>query len=367
MKVSLTNILYSALFLGALTACQSNSYQVNGTIEGAADGDTLFFTSDLQDGIPSDTIIVKDGKFSFSGEADSVRLCMVYSDKRNELNAPFFVEPGNIQIAIKQTPGASRVGGTQCNDAWQVLNDSVMSIGKEINRIAEHIYGKQVDQAEQEKGMQQIEQLNQRFAALVVKTAEKHIDNEFGYFLLTYYPEELINNEARLRLIEQLPAERRQRAAIRQMEQSIKAAAQTSEGATIGDFSQPAPDGSSLSIMSEVGQHRITILDFWASWCGPCRQEMPMMVELYNQYKDKGLGIVGISLDNDKDAWLTAVQQLNISWPQMSDLKGWENAAAQQFSISSIPHTIVVDQKGKILRRGLRGQELADFVAEQLK
>ena len=92
-----------------------------------------------------------------------------------------------------------------------------------------------------------------------------------------------------------------------------------------------------------------------------------MMVELYNQYKDKGLGIVGISLDNDKDAWLTAVQQLNISWPQMSDLKGWENAAAQQFSISSIPHTIVVDQKGKILRRGLRGQELADFVAEQLK
>lgn len=367
MKVSLANILYSALFVGALTACQSTSYQVHGTIEGAADGDTLFFTSDLQNGIPSDTIIVKDGQFSFSGEADSVRLCMVYSDKRNELNAPFFVEPGTIQMAIKETPGASRVGGTPCNDAWQVLNDSVMSIGKEINRIAEHIYGKQTDQAEQEKGMQQIEQLNQRFAALVVKTAEQHIGDEFGYFLLTYYPEELISNEARLRLIGQLPREMRQRAAIRQMEQGIKAAAQTSEGAVITDFSQPAPDGSSLSIMSEVSQHRITILDFWASWCGPCRQEMPTMVELYGQYKDKGLGIVGISLDNDKDAWLTAIRQLNISWPQMSDLLGWDNAAAQQFSISSIPHTIVVDQQGKILRRGLSGQELADFVAEQLK
>ena len=92
-----------------------------------------------------------------------------------------------------------------------------------------------------------------------------------------------------------------------------------------------------------------------------------MMIELYNQYKDKGLGIVGISLDNDKDAWLSATQQLHISWPQMSDLKGWDNAAAQLFSISSIPHTIVVDQQGKILRRGLRGKELADFVAEQLK
>ena len=84
MKVSLTNTLFSVLLIGALTACQSTSYQVNGTIEGAADGDTLFLTSDLQTGIPSDTILVEDGKFSFSGDADSVRLCMVYSASRNE-------------------------------------------------------------------------------------------------------------------------------------------------------------------------------------------------------------------------------------------------------------------------------------------
>ena len=91
------------------------------------------------------------------------------------------------------------------------------------------------------------------------------------------------------------------------------------------------------------------------------------MIDLYKQYKDKGLGIVGISLDHEKDAWLNATKQLQIEWLQMSDLKGWDNAAAQQFNITSIPHTIVVDQQGKILRRGLRGQALADFVGEQLK
>ena len=367
MKVSLTNTLYSALLIGALTACQSTTYQVKGTIEGAADGDTLFLTSDLQTGIPSDTIFVEDGKFHISGEADSVRLCMIYSAKRNELNAPFFIEPGIISIQIKETPGASRVGGTKCNDEWQVLNDSVMSIGKEINRIAEHIYGNTVTPEEQQKGMEAIDKLNQRFSRMVINTCEKNIRNEFGYFLLTYYPDELIDIQSRSRLIKLLPEEMRKREQIRVMEQSLEASAKTTEGATIPDFSQPAPDGTSLSIMSEVSQHRITIIDFWASWCGPCRQEIPFMIELYNKNKDKGLGIVGVSLDNDKDAWLTAIKQMNMPWAQMSDLNGWDNAAAKLFNITSIPHTIVVDQQGKILRHGLRGEALANFVAEQLQ
>lgn len=367
MKVSLTNTLYSALLIGALTACQSTTYQVNGTIEGAADGDTLFLTSDLQTGIPSDTIFVEDGKFHISGEADSVRLCMIYSAKRNELNAPFFIEPGIISIQIKETPGASRVGGTKCNDEWQVLNDSVISIGKEINRIAEHIYGNTVTPEEQQKGMEQIDRLNQRFSNMIINMCEKNIRNEFGYFLLTYYPDELIDPSSRSRLIKLLPEEMRKREQIRVMGQSLEASAKTAEGATIPDFSQPAPDGTSLSIMSEVSQHRITIIDFWASWCGPCRQEIPSVIELYKKYKDKGLGIVGVSLDNDKDAWLTAIKQMNMPWAQMSDLNGWDNAAAKLFNITSIPHTIVVDQQGKILRHGLRGEALANFVAEQLQ
>ena len=367
MKASLASILFS---VALLTSCHSNGYKISGSVsssEGLADGDTLFVTKDLQTGIPSDTLIIQDGKFEMSGETDSTALCMIYSAKRNEINAAFFMEPGTIDIQLTDQPGASRVGGTTCNKQWQTLNDSVMSIGKEINRIAEHIYGNNLSQEEQQKGMEQIDKLNKRFAELVVKTAEKNIDNEFGYFLLTYYPEELIDNNTRAKLIKDLPEEMRQRTAIKQLEQAINAAAKTAEGATIKDFTQKTPDGTEISLMDEVKKHKVTVIDFWASWCGPCRQEMPFMMQMYDKHHSKGLGIIGISLDNDKDAWVKGTEALGFTWPQMSDLKGWDNEIAQHFQVTSIPHTIVVDQKGTILRRGLRGEELESFVAEQLK
>ncbi len=366
MKAFQASILFSIVAI-ALAACQGNSYKLNGTAEGLKDGDTLFVTHELQTGIPSDTIIVQDGKFSLSATADSVALCMVYSLDRNEINAPFFMEPGTITVHLSDKPGASRVSGTLCNDKWQTLNDSVMVIGKEINRIAEHIYGNNVPQEEQQKGMAQIEKLNKRFAALLVKTTEDNIDNEFGYFLLTYYPEELIDNNARMKLIKQMPSEMRQRPAIKEMEKQLSAAEKTAEGATITDFKQSSPDGSELSLIEEVKKNKVTIIDFWASWCGPCRQEMPAMIPLYEKYQSKGLGIIGISLDSDRDAWLKSIDALGMKWPQTSDLKGWENDIAKYFQITSIPHTIVVDQNGKILRRGLRSQQLDTLLEELLK
>lgn len=367
MKASPTSILYSAIAFLALTACQSNTYKIQGSVSGMEDGDTLYITSDMQTGIPSDTLVVKDGKFTFESETDSVYLAMVYYAARNEINAPFFVEPGTITISLSETVGMSRVGGTKCNNEWQKLNDSVMAIGKEINHIAEHIYGNTVSEEEQKKGMEKIDKLNKRFSDIVVNAAEENIDNEFGYFLLVYYPEEVINNATRARLIEKLPDAMKQRPGIQDIKKSIEASAKTSEGSTINDFSQATPEGSQLSIMEEIRKNKVTIIDFWASWCGPCRQEMPIMVEMYDKFKDSGLGIVGISLDQDKDDWMMAIDRLGIKWPQMSDLKGWDNAAAQQFNITGIPHTIVVDNTGKILRRGLRGEALQEYIAEYLK
>lgn len=90
------------------------------------------------------------------------------------------------------------------------------------------------------------------------------------------------------------------------------------------------------------------------------------MLSLYESNKDRGLGIVGVSLDQDKDSWVTAIKNLKLPWPQMSDLKYWDNEVAKTFNINSIPHTIVVDQKGKILRRGLRGEQLKEFVESEL-
>lgn len=351
-----------------LAACQSKTYQIKGTVEDIADGDTLFLTTDLQQGIPRDTILVKDGMFELSGETDSTYFCLIYNKDNETLTIPLFIEPGTIKVKLSITPGASRVGGTFINDEWQRMNDSTMVIGKEINSIAEKLYANdKATQEEQNKAMSRIEQLNKRFSTVVLNTTERNIQNELGYFLLTMYPEEIIPNSNRLRLIKMMPDKLRQREPIRQMEQLIGNSAKTEEGAIIEDFTMNTIVGAPLNVMSEIKKNRITILDFWASWCAPCRQEMPLILDIYKTYKDKGLGIVGISLDEDEDAWQKATEELNIPWPQMSDLKGWDNAAAQMFNITSIPHTIVIDQNGKILRRGLRGQELEDFIARQFK
>jgi len=124
--------------------------------------------------------------------------------------------------------------------------------------------------------------------------------------------------------------------------------------------------GKPVKLSDFVGKGNYVLVDFWASWCGPCRQEMPFMLSLYESNKDRGLGIVGVSLDQDKDSWVTAIKNLKLPWPQMSDLKYWDNEVAKTFNITSIPHTIVVDQKGKILRRGLRGEQLKEFVESEL-
>lgn len=220
MRVSPTSILFSAVLL--LAACQSaDTYRVKGTAESLQDGDTLFLTSDLVMGIPFDTTVVSDGRFSFEGPADTTQLCMVYSALRNDINAAFFTEAGTIDVHLSQQPGEGRVGGTLCNDRWQTLNDSVIAIGREINAIAQRIYGPDADTTAQKQGMLEMERLEQRFSRVVVTMTEENISNEFGFFLLTYYPEELIDSATRMRLIGKLPDELRRRPVIKEIEESL--------------------------------------------------------------------------------------------------------------------------------------------------
>ena len=109
------------------------------------------------------------------------------------------------------------------------------------------------------------------------------------------------------------------------------------------------------------------MVDFWASWCGPCRREMPNLVEAYAQYKGKNFEIVGVSLDQDAAAWKESIKKLNMTWPQMSDLQGWNNAGAKLYGVNSIPATVLVDQEGTIVARNLRGDAIKSKLNELLK
>ena len=131
-------------------------------------------------------------------------------------------------------------------------------------------------------------------------------------------------------------------------------------------FTMPDINGNDVSVTDEFAKHKITVVDFWASWCGPCRQEMPNLVKTYNDYKDKGLGIIGVSLDEHKEQWADAVSTMNMTWTQLSDLQGWNNSAAKMYGIQAIPFTIIVDNTGKVIAAGLRGDDLTTFIASRL-
>lgn len=127
-------------------------------------------------------------------------------------------------------------------------------------------------------------------------------------------------------------------------------------GAEAPDFTQDDPDGKPVALSSLRG--KVLLVDFWASWCGPCRRENPAVVKLYEKYRDKGFDILGVSLDQDRQRWLDAIAKDGLAWTQVSDLQGWRNAAAQLYQVSSIPHTVLLDAEGRIIGSKLRGAAL---------
>ena len=147
-----------------------------------------------------------------------------------------------------------------------------------------------------------------------------------------------------------------------ELSKQIESKQQFLTGGTAPDFVQQTPEGEDMKLSDHRG--KVLLVDFWASWCGPCRRENPNVVKLYEKYKDQGFDILGVSLDKDKKRWVNAIEQDGLEWHHVSDLRGWQNAVAKTYSVSSIPHTILLDQEGKIIARNLRGPALERKLAE---
>lgn len=135
-------------------------------------------------------------------------------------------------------------------------------------------------------------------------------------------------------------------------------------GTLVTNFTMADADGNGRQLSEWCGTGNYVLIDFWASWCGPCLRELPNVVDCYEKYHSRGFEIIGISFDNNKEAWLAAVKRLHMTWTQLSDLKGWKSLAAVVFGVESIPANILIDPQGRIIALDLRGPALGAKLAE---
>jgi thiol-disulfide isomerase/thioredoxin len=321
-----------------------------------------------------DSATIKDGKFFFKGaikEPTMASLMMVITDpqpdapksmKRDILS--LFLDKGAITVTAQDSISKAVVKGSAANVAYEELNSMLNDVTAQIKALQKEY--RQLYMAKDEEGMKRLEP---RFDEL--EAQEKKIEGSYlaknpgspiAMFVLNQYAGYDLNPAEVEPVFKKLQKKIRSSEAGKAFVQRLEAARKTAVGQPALDFSQAGTDGKAVSLTSFRGKY--ILVDFWASWCGPCRAENPNVVRAYSKYKGKGFEILGVSLDDKKDKWLAAIQADNLSWTHVSDLKGWKNAAAELYSIRAIPQNLLIDPQGKIIAKNLRGDALETKLGE---
>lgn len=364
-------ILFAVLF-GMFACQQNNSYQIDGTVADAAyEGTTVYLQQSKGREMNNiDSTVISDGNFKFTGNADSVKVLYLAFDRSvNQGALPralVVVEPGKIKAHVDDV---ITVSGTKLNDAYDAYNKSQEEIGQEIRAISEKFQvasqeGTLTDELREEL----MDEYQKHYEVITDKTVDfvkANIDNELGkYIFLTS-----ANNfelETQKEILAAADDNFKSDEHIQKIIERIEKAEKVAVGQQFIDFTMKDPQGNNVSLSDYAGKGKVVLIDFWAAWCGPCRQEMPHVVEAYQKYKDKGFEVVGVSLDRNTEEWEQGIKDLNMTWPQMSDLKFWDTPVVELYAFRGIPHTVLLDREGKIIDKDLRGKALDDKLNELL-
>lgn len=364
----------------ALISCEKalkNQYNINGTIVGVVENGKKVFIELRSDGEPitKDTAVIKDGKFEFKGSAGEIKDLDIafFKIEGDQKMLPFVLEEGKITVTFdKDSLNKSTIGGTLNNDKFHEFNQKSFAVSKKMQKFqAENMIKMQT--AQQNQDSVTVKNIQKEYEALqeeISKTVPLAFlkDNPDSFISILLIENLLLNQiltpqEAKTHL-DKSKGKYNETKSGKNILKIVTAATSVEVGKTAPDFSAPSPEGKTISLKESMG--KVTIIDFWASWCQPCRMENPAVVALYNEYHAKGLNIIGVSLDKDGEKWKEAITKDGLTWNHVSNLKGWQDPIAEQYNVKSIPATFILDEKGNIVARDLRGEELKAKVKELL-
>ena len=351
-------MLFTLLAAVGVTTASAQQYEIKGS---APRGVLKVYLRNFE-GNQVDSTLVADGAFTFKGDADGKLYAQVSADNGRKL---YVVLDGNVQVDL----ATEKATGTAENDsltAWGARLATPMNSLQAIQQQAQNMRreGTATEEAMRDLSAKYDEAMAQVMGGLKQMCTE-NLQMKFPALYLGFYGTYL-ENDVLLDLSEKNPAFL-QVSLLNRLNKAIKGWKSQKVGADVVDFAMADTTGTERHLTEFVGKGKYVLVDFWASWCGPCRQEMPNVVAAYNEFKAKGFGIVGVSLDNNLESWKKAIKDLNITWAQMSDLKGWQCEGAALYGVRAIPATVLVDQEGIIVARNLRGDELKAKLAELMK
>jgi len=371
-----------ALLIG-LTALSCDStpegYAINGELTGeVADGTSVFLKiidSTTNQPVAIDTAKILDGKFKFAGTAGLPEMHYIFVDKIGAYSA-IVIENGEISFkAQKDSLGFAKISGTSQNEIFgdfmnksQGIQQQAASIqgdmqnAKAINDLATmNALKEEFDELQEEYKNFELDWIKNNPSALISALL---IDKALASRQMTAVEVrdlyDALNPE-----IKETKAGKRVLVRIEEAEKKAEAEKSTDIGAMAPNFSAPGPDGNEIALADIKG--KLTLIDFWAAWCKPCRAENPNVVDVYKKYHDKGLNIIGVSLDRKGEDWKKAIADDNLTWNQVSHLSYFNDPIAKLYNVDAIPAAFLLDENGVIVAKNLRGGALEAKVAKLLQ